>query len=375
MNYSSKDKLKICVVTSWFPNLNCPTISPFVYKFVQNLGKSGHDVSVIVPKVKGEKNITKTELITIYRVERKLPFFQIYSLVSKIKPDIIHVQAPNFFSVNAIVVGKLKNIPLVATIHRAEIDSVSFPISIFRKYALSKFNKIIAVSQFTKSLAVKAGVQEYKIEVIYNSCDDERFLSKEKNSARNKINLPLDKKIILFVGNLVKVKGVYTLIESCKMLNMLNKNFLVLIIGDGEDREKLQSLTNSYGLTNQIRFLGWQSQEQLPDYYNAADVFVLPSLTEGHSVALLEAMASGLPVILSKTGGNIESIEDNVEGYFFEVNDTKKLADKIVKLITDTKLCEQISLQSRDRYDKKFSTVVQMENHLKLYLTILNKNC
>jgi glycosyltransferase involved in cell wall biosynthesis len=366
-----KNPIKICVITSWFPSRTHPNLAPFVYNFVKNLGRSGVHVSVIVPNSDHDEKITEYEFMTIYRVAKVFPLFSILELINKLKPDIIHVHAPNFFSSNAIIVAKLKHIPIVATVHRAEIDKVSTLIHVFRKIALSKFNKIIAVSDFTKSLAMKTGISEDNVIVIYNSCDETLFLPGDKLRARQKIQLPLDKKIILYVGNLIKLKGVDVLIKSCKLLDSNTSDFLVLLVGNGEDREEFESLVNSYGLGENIKFLNWLEQKDLPDCYAAADIFVLPSLTEGHSVALLEAMSSRLPVIASMVGGNRETVEDGVNGFLFERGNSEVLAEKLKRMLANGGMCNQMALRSYETYLKKFSVKNQMEKYLKLYHSIL----
>ena len=368
-----KSNLKVLVVTSWFPNKTRPNVAPFVFNFVKNLGESGATVSVMAPNSDGEEAITKREFMTIYRISKQLPLLSMLRLTEKLKPDIIHVHAPNFFSSNAIITAKLKAIPIVATVHRAEIDKVGGVVSRLRKIALSRINNIVAVSNYTKTLAINAGISEEMVTVIYNSCNETIFSHNDKDMARQKLQLPIDKKIILYVGNLVKEKGVDTLIESCKIINQRIQDFLVLIIGNGEDRGKLESLVASYGLGNHIRFLNWQEQTKLPDYYNAADIFTLPSLTEGHSVALLEAMASGLPVVASMVGGNKETVEDGYNGFLFESGRPEILASRLLTMLEDNNLRRQMSQRSSQIYIEKFSTKNQIERYLKLYQSILNR--
>lgn len=365
-------KLKICLITSWFPSNSRPNIAPFVYNFAKNLEMQGVEVSVIAPRISNEDMISRQGNMTVYRVSRIMPLFSIIGLINKTKPDILHVHAPNFFSSNAIIAARLMNLPIVATVHRAEIDEISGLLRLARKIILDKFDKIIAVSNFTRSLALKAGAKEDKITTIYNSCNEELFLPKRKLDLREKLALPKNKKIILYVGNLVKIKGVYTLIESCRILRSNTQDFLVLIIGDGFERKSLESLVASYGLADEVKFLNWMPPSELPKYYNAADVFVLPSLSEGHSVALLEAMASGLPIVASIAGGNKETIEEGSNGFLFDVGRADLLAEKIQKILTDTNLHNHMSLNCSETYTKKFSTKIQIQNHLTLYQTLLN---
>ncbi|HYL67316.1 MAG TPA: glycosyltransferase [Nitrosopumilaceae archaeon] len=370
------ENLSICIITSWFPNKKQPGFGTFIYLFAKSLAKFGVKVSLIVPLVGEEELVTSKDSITIYRIEgiRKGKFFlfSMMRLVNQIKPDIMHVQAPDFFSSTAIIVAKLKNIPIIATVHRGELVALGKLMHLVRKFALPRFKKIIAVSEFSKSLALNAGADVNKVMIIYNSCDESLFSRRDKLMARQRLGLPINKKVILYVGNLVKIKGVYTLIESCRILYSRIPNFFVLVVGDGIERVKLESLVASYGLGENIKFLGYLEPTTLPLYYNAADTFVLPSFVEGHSVALLEAMASGLPVVASMVGGNKETIEDGFNGFLFEAGDSVILAEKLIKILTDDNLRERMSTSGSEIYHKKFSAEVQIQNFLNLYRSLLN---
>lgn len=366
--------LKICIVSSWVPSSRQPGFAPYVYNFAQNLGKFGLNVTLICPLERGDESVTKREFVTIYRINKKLSVFQIFRLIGKIRPDIIHVHAPNIFSCSAIVASKFSKIPIIATVHRAEIDKLGNPMFFFRKHVLARFNKIIAVSNYTKSLALKAGVDEKKIIVAYNSCDESFFYNADKIAARFRQNIPIDRKIVLFVGNLIKLKGVYTLIESIRILKSTVPKLLLLVIGQGEERERLESMVGRYHLENNIKFLGWLPQKDLPDIYNAADVFVLPSITEGHSIALLEAMSVGLPIVASKTGGNIESIEERENGLIFDSGDANKLAENLTLILTDSKLRNKMAEKNSILYNDKFSVKNQIKIHLSIYNSLLKNS-
>ncbi len=365
-----KTQMKVCIVTSWFPNKNHPNIAPFVFNFAKNLGNSGVNVSVIIPNTDNGEFITDMKHMIIYRVAKDFPLFSIFRLIKKIKPDIIHVHAPNIFSSNAIIASKFLGIPIIATVHRAEIDKVSSVVHIFRKLILGKFDKIIAVSNFTRALAIKAGVKESNISIIYNSCDETIFSPKDKIVTRQKMNIP-NKKIILYVGNLVKIKDVSTLIKACMIVSQKGQDFLLLIIGDGEERKNLESLVISQRLEKNIRFVGWLPQSSLPDYYNSSDIFVLPSLIEGHSVALLESMTLGLPAIASSVGGNLETITDGKNGFLFRSGDPIDLSEKLLKLLTDDDLRVSMSTKSSSTYQEKFSADTQIKNHMEIYHSLM----
>jgi glycosyltransferase involved in cell wall biosynthesis len=366
--------LNICVVSSWIPSKRRPNFAPFVYNFAENLGRFDINVSVITPLEDGEESITHEDFMTIYRVKSIFPLFLILRLIGKIKPDIIHVQAPNFFSCSAIPAAKLRKIPIIATVHRAEVDTIANPTFFFRKHALARFNKIIAVSNYTKSLALKAGASESQINVIYNSCDERFFFyGREKNVLRKKLNFRSDDRIILFVGNLIRRKGLSLLMESLNLLRDKIPDFLALIVGEGEDLQNLKSMVNKYGLNRNVIFYGRISKTKLSDLCALADVFVLPSTSEGHSVALLEAMASGLPIVASDIEGNKESVEDGVNALLFKNANREELAEKLAVVLTDQKLKRSMSAKSSEMYLKKFSTKIQIDNYLKIYSSLLKK--
>jgi glycosyltransferase involved in cell wall biosynthesis len=162
-------------------------------------------------------------------------------------------------------------------------------------------------------------------------------------------------------------------VESLKLLRDKIPDFLALIVGEGEDLQNLKSMVNKYGLNRNVIFYGRISKTILSDLCALADVFVLPSTSEGHSVALLEAMASGLPIVTSDIEGNKESVEDGVNGLLFKNANREELAEKLAVVLTDQKLKQSMSAKSSEMYLKKFSTKIQIDNYLKIYSSLLKK--
>lgn len=359
-------KFNLCIVTSWFPNKKKPHLAPFVYTFAKDMANLGLDVSVISNKTSDEPYYQGVDGLNIYRINPRFPLIPIQRLISLIKPDIIHVHAPNYFASMALIPAKIARIPTIATVHRAEIDRVNLLLRVIRKLVINQYDVIVAVSEFSKSLAVKAGGNKEKIKVIYNSCNENLFVPNSRILSRQKLDLPHDKKIILFAGNLIKVKGIITLVDA--IIDLKDQpDFHTIIVGKGEDENLLMEKIINENLQDRIIVTGWLPPEKLSDFYRASDVFVLPSFIEGHSVAILEAMASGIPVIATEVGGNSETIEDGVNGFLVPVGNHHYLATKILELLRSEVLWNHLSKNAREKFSSKFSKKRQMEEYLNLY--------
>ena len=376
VRHGAKETTKVCFVTSWFPSETDPFCTPFVPAFIRRLKKAGLDVDVIAARNNAEPTFEMNSKgiwnsIPTHRVNQDFSFFQMFRLVLKLRPDIIHVHAPNFFSSFAGVVGKILRTPVLVTIHRVEVMPTKNPLIYFaRRIALNLFDRIVAVSEAVKQLTEKCGACKTKISVIWNSADEDNFKPRSKEKTRRLLRLPLEKGIILFVGRLAPVKGVHYLIRAMPFV-LRKREAILVIVGDGPERSNLQHLVEISGLQPYVLFLGHIHPEKLALYYNAADVFVLPSLIEGHSVVLLEAMASGLPVVATDVGGNNESIINEVNGFLVCSKDYDALAWAISTILGDEKIRQRFSRKSLELYRSNFTERTQVMKYLFIYNELL----
>lgn len=220
-----------------------------------------------------------------------------------------------------------------------------------------KADKIIVPSQYLKKIVSGWGVSEDKIEVIYNSFELQ-FESR-----------PINKNLIVSVGRLVPWKGFETLIELMPELLKENKEFKLVISGDGPQREKLINLAENLNLKDKNVVIGSMRHDQVIFYLTQASVFVLNSGYEGLSHTILEAMAAGVPVITTNVGGNPELIKDGENGLLVEYDNKEQLKSAILKLYNNPELRQKFVNNSKAVL-KKFTFNEMMEKTIKVLKSV-----
>jgi glycosyltransferase involved in cell wall biosynthesis len=169
--------------------------------------------------------------------------------------------------------------------------------------ALCGADGVLAVSQHLADGVIKLGVDPQRVKVVHNGIDTGLFHPGSKEQARHGLDLNPSDRIVLFVGNLVPVKAIDVLIEAASRLVQTGFRFQCLLIGQGPLRPHLERQVAKLGLTETVRFLGGKPHGDLPQWYRAADLVVLPSRSEGIPNVLLEAAACGTPFVASRVGG------------------------------------------------------------------------
>jgi glycosyltransferase involved in cell wall biosynthesis len=173
---------------------------------------------------------------------------------------------------------------------------------------------------------------------------------------------------VLCVARLIERKGQHYLMEAVKKLTDLGIEVVLSLIGTGDSQKDYERKAMSLGIQSHVRFVGYVSREEISFYYNAAHVFVLPSYNEGMSLAVLEAMAAGLPVVVTRTGGTTELVEEGVNGFVFDWADVDSLTNYLRVLAADDTLLRNMGAASRSRA-KDFSWEVIANRFLRLLYT------
>jgi len=195
------------------------------------------------------------------------------------------------------------------------------------------------------------GVPAHKVEVVSAGVDLEMFAPMDRSEARRSLGLA-DERVILSVGRIEPLKGLDILISAVAMLGYVENTRLLIVGGEpgGEpEMQRLKALTAELGLQDVVTLTGAVKQTELPRYYSAADVFVMPSYYESFGLAALEAMACGTPVIASRVGGPRSFIEDGETGMLVSSQTPEPYAERLEKLFGDPGMRRRIGAAARDK--------------------------
>ncbi len=203
---------------------------------------------------------------------------------------------------------------------------------------------VLAISRDHQQLAHET-MPKLDIPIIYNGVDSATFCP---GPARDG---PLT---VLCVGRLIERKGQHVLLKAmAKILHQQpDLTVVVHLVGTGDEEANLKRLATELDITRQVRFAGFVARERMPEIYRQADIFVLPSQNEGMSIALLEAMASGLPVIVTDVGGSYELVQPGENGLIVRWGDETALAESLATLLMDAALRQRMGRTSREKGER-----------------------
>lgn len=205
----------------------------------------------------------------------------------------------------------------------------------------------------------KAGVKKDKIIILYNDVDIHRFHKAteiERIYFRNKYGIPAEKKVILFVHRLSPVRQTHFYIPYIfDVLFNETDDALIYIIGDGAERRKIEEELGAKKYAEKIKFLGNIPNRQIHDYYKLGDLFINPTYVEGFPRVVIEAMASGLPILTTDAGGISDILGDKQKSFMVPRSDKNEFAARLVELISDPNDLQILSNENL-QVVKKFST-------------------
>lgn len=353
---------------AWFTDTWLPTRDGVVnslLSFKEVIESKGNKIYIFAP---GNKNEWHDNIIYYkskpfpkypdYRIASISSIFskRILKIIKNIKPDVIHSHSPGVIGTNAVISSHFAKIPLIFTYHTFLQDSVYFfsegmqkfartLLEIWLRWYFRRCNAIIAPSKY---VANELRRYNKRIETIPTGIDIKKFENGNGKRIKERFG---DKKLILHVGRIVKEKNIDLLIKAAPhVINKLDAIFL--IIGEGPAKKELEKMVKKMELEKEFLFTGFIPDEELPDYYKAADVFVIPSTYETQGIVILEAMAAGVPVVAANARAIPDFVFDGSNGFLFPPGNEKEFAEKILVAI-DSKNVAKKARKFVERYDIK----------------------
>jgi len=319
-----------------------------------------------------------------YIARRKLAFLSMTKtlLRSKMKPDIIHAHFlyPSGFA--ALISKPFLNKPCIVTMHGKDIQvdqtigygiRLDWRLDLVIKLVLDKVDALVAPSRLVATEAIKAGAAPSKIHIIPNGVDISRFNPKVSGEViRKRFGIKRKERIVLTISRFHPKKGYAYLVRAIPLIIKENPETKFMFCGRGPDEQNIANSVRSLGLSQNVIFAGFINEREKPMYYAAADIFVVPSLVENAPLTILEALASGKPVVASRTGNITELIRNELSGKLVDPKDTTRLARAIIEYLENPILREVTGIKGREDVVRSYSWNSIAKKTLNLYENLLS---
>ena len=314
------------------------------------------DVEVVVV---GREGGNARQIVRLTRVLRRLA------------PAISHSR--NWPTIDAVIAAKLAGVRRV--VHGEHGREFADPNgrnrrrNRVRRLLAPAIDRFVTVSHdLRRWLVDEVGIAAAKVVRIVNGVDTDRFAPRDRDAIRARLGIAADALVIGTVGRLDPVKDHHGLLRACRRLASAHPDLAVVIAGDGPCRGDLARLVATLGLEGRVHLVG--ERRDVPDVLAALDVFVLPSIAEGISNTILEAMATGLPIVATAVGGNPELVDDGAHGALVPAGDVDRLASAIGGYLADGHLATVHGKASRERALVEFGLDRMVAEYTRLYTTL-----
>jgi len=306
-------------------------------------------------------------------------FGMIYRLMKKQDIGLVHTYfTPTCHYVNFFlalrgfrqVVRTAANLPVSLGRDKKRLNRRSkIYLSLRHKWLAMAVKKILCRSEGVKKEFQELGVSAKKIAVVPGGVDTEEYLFRSPQREKMREELRIDERTLVLgvFSRLVLVKRIERLIQAFGVLSQSCSDVKLLVAGDGPERSDLKSLAHALRLDDRISFLG--HREDISRLYSALDIFCLPSKAEGMSNSILEAMATGLPVVASDIPPNRELVEEGRGGYLIDFGQSPSLLEK-VEILSDEGLRKTMGAYNREKVVSRFSLKSRIEKEFQIYREI-----
>lgn len=280
---------------------------------------------------------------------------QLFAVVRKNRPQVLHTHGyrSDFLG---LIAAKWMGIPAVSTVHGWTSATPRLRVyeACHRKY-LRYFDKVITVSQAIQQTLLESGVPATKLVTLNNAINVGAFPEgSDGDGFRLELAVGPGAKLIGTVGRLSVEKGLDYFLKAGAQIIARDPSVKLILVGEGPQQEELKALADALGISSSTIFCGYR--RDVDRIYPALEMFVLPSLTEGIPIALLEAMAFSRPVIASRVGGVPEVIEDGVTGLLVSPKDLEQLTERMWRLLCSPEAATEMGRRARKCVESRFDT-------------------
>jgi glycosyltransferase involved in cell wall biosynthesis len=283
-------------------------------------------------------------------------FVALLNFVKKNRIAILHSHH-RYFDLLSFIISKIISVKTITSVHSKvngkEIFSYKSPT-------------LIACSHAIKNHLINSfGIEEHRIKVIHNFIDpSEIVIEMDKNNLKNQLGIDENSTIIGYIGRFsIKEKGVDILLESFKRLSKIKKKLMLMIIGDGEDKNYIEKFIAQ----NDLRAIVKNSREDIYDFYNILDLIVLPSRIEPFGIVAIEAGIMKKAFIGSKVDGLTEIIDDGINGILFSTENVEELTKSLARLVENLGLREEFGQKLYQKVKSNFTAQQIIPQYISVY--------
>lgn len=348
-------------------------VAEHTHQYARYLRTRGHTVSVVAPRVEGSREFDAEQPYEVTRVgNRSTPIRHVLFLVTLVRllyrNDVDWVYCPVWYplGVFASLVRPFTSTRLAVAAHGWEVVHERRTLNerlqgkglLLQRPVFRTADVVVAVSEWTRDVVLES-VPEANVVVVNNGVVPEEFEDGEPLETVDGVDLD-GRNVLLTVARLASRKGHDTIIRALPTIREAHPNTVYLIAGDGRERSSLETLAEGVGVREDVVFLGYVPDADLPDLYATADLFVMPNRREGNSVegfgiVFLEANAAGTPAIGGDSGGVPDAVADGVSGRLVDPDSVEAVVEAVVDLLDDRRSLARLGREGRKRVRSEFT--------------------